>query len=303
MLVVSACGVSRSASLDAVAFSLESGSADELSAVEVTSESIEPVVDEVLASPRFINLAYGAVPPEDIRADVATRVLYEEVLDLELAKVGIDPDTVDTTDAQANFALQLAGALATEADPEAAAIEVGEEVSGYLDLLARLVSKQTALGEALLGDQGEPGTIEVPCASHILVATAEEADDVLAQLEDGGDFAALAMELSLDTGSGAAGGVLGCADPEQFVVEFRDAVISAPVGEIVGPVETQFGFHIIVVDEIQEQPEPVIDPATAAAPIVEAALRDLVVISGPGLEGYQWDPTVLAIVALDGATG
>jgi parvulin-like peptidyl-prolyl isomerase len=90
------------------------------------------------------------------------------------------------------------------------------------------------------------------CAAHILVASADEADAVLERLSAGEQFAALALELSTDTGSGAAGGDLGCDTPARYVTEFADATVTAPIGEIVGPVETQFGFHVIRVDSRTE---------------------------------------------------
>jgi parvulin-like peptidyl-prolyl isomerase len=85
------------------------------------------------------------------------------------------------------------------------------------------------------------------CASHILVATEDEANAAKVRLEAGEDFSALATELSLDTQS--PGGALPCpSQPEDFVQPFSSVVATAPVGELAGPVETQFGWHIVFVD-------------------------------------------------------
>ncbi|MBZ0286181.1 MAG: peptidylprolyl isomerase [Anaerolineae bacterium] len=84
-------------------------------------------------------------------------------------------------------------------------------------------------------------------ARHILVATEEEAQDVLAALQNGESFADLARAVSTDTGSGANGGELGWAPVTNFVDEFAAAVTDAPLGELIGPVETEFGWHIIQV--------------------------------------------------------
>ena len=93
-------------------------------------------------------------------------------------------------------------------------------------------------------------TLTSVCASHILLATQEEAEDVVARLDAGEDFGELATELSTDTGSGANGGVLGCTSPDTYVEEFKEAVVIAPIGEVYEEiVETQFGFHIILVTE------------------------------------------------------
>ncbi len=95
-------------------------------------------------------------------------------------------------------------------------------------------------------------------ARHILIPTGKDdaaaqklAQDVYAQAKAGKDFAALAKQYSQDPGSADKGGDLGWADRNQFVGPFADALFSMNVGEIRGPVKTQFGYHIIRLDEIQ----------------------------------------------------
>lgn len=93
----------------------------------------------------------------------------------------------------------------------------------------------------------------VGTVSHILVATRREARDVLGRLDDGEDFAAVATETSLDQGSAANGGSLGVDQPlSTYVGEFAEAATNAPIGEVVGPVQTEFGFHLIRVDDRRE---------------------------------------------------
>lgn len=91
-------------------------------------------------------------------------------------------------------------------------------------------------------------------ASHILVEAEDQARDLLAQLEEGADFAELAREHSQDEFSAVRGGDLGENPRGTFVQEFDDALWEAEEGEIVGPVQTQFGWHIIKVDELRETP-------------------------------------------------
>jgi len=102
------------------------------------------------------------------------------------------------------------------------------------------------------------------CASHILVATEPEATDALARIEGGEEFAAVAAEVSTDTGSGAQGGDLGCSPPDRFVAEFADALTTAEVDVPTDPVESEFGFHIILLreDEVPTEDE-VIEGLTA----------------------------------------
>ena len=81
-------------------------------------------------------------------------------------------------------------------------------------------------------------------ARHILVADQQAAEDLKTQIENGADFAALAREHSTCP-SGAQGGDLGEFGPGQMVPEFDRVVFSAEVGKVQGPVQTQFGFHLI----------------------------------------------------------
>jgi peptidyl-prolyl cis-trans isomerase C len=81
-------------------------------------------------------------------------------------------------------------------------------------------------------------------ASHILVKTREEADAIKADLDAGGDFEEAARRKSIDP-TGMRGGDLGFFQKGQFVPEFEQAVFSMSKGEVRGPVQTQFGWHII----------------------------------------------------------
>jgi peptidyl-prolyl cis-trans isomerase C len=84
-------------------------------------------------------------------------------------------------------------------------------------------------------------------ASHILVSDEALAKDLLTQIQGGADFAELARKHS-SCPSKAKGGSLGTFKPGQMVPEFNDAVFSkANVGEVYGPVKTQFGHHLILV--------------------------------------------------------
>lgn len=89
-------------------------------------------------------------------------------------------------------------------------------------------------------------------ASHILVDTEEEAKDIITQLADGADFATLAKEHSKDPGTAANGGELGYQRSEVYVDEFKDSIKHLEVGKISEPVKTQFGYHVIKVDDIRD---------------------------------------------------
>lgn len=93
-------------------------------------------------------------------------------------------------------------------------------------------------------------------ARHILVKTEAEAKDIIAQLGKGGDFAKIAKEKTLDTGSKDKGGDLGWFSPATMVKPFSDAVATLAKGGVTpSPVQSQFGWHVIkLVDTRVAQP-------------------------------------------------
>lgn len=92
-------------------------------------------------------------------------------------------------------------------------------------------------------------------ASHILVVTEEQAKDLKAQLDGGADFAELAKANSTD-GSSAGGGDLGWFGPGMMVKPFEDAVIALQPGQVSAPVQTQFGWHLILLAETRNAAAP-----------------------------------------------
>jgi len=92
-------------------------------------------------------------------------------------------------------------------------------------------------------------------ASHILVATEEEAKEIKAQLDDGADFAELAKEKSTGP-SGPNGGALGWFGKGQMVPEFEQAVIGLEKGQVSDPVQTQFGWHVVILNDKRKSEAP-----------------------------------------------
>ncbi|MEN6347803.1 MAG: peptidylprolyl isomerase [Syntrophomonas sp.] len=89
-------------------------------------------------------------------------------------------------------------------------------------------------------------------ASHILVDTQEKATEIKKRLANGEDFAGLAKENSTDTATMDNGGELGFFAKGEMAKEFETAAFALKVGEISAPVKTEFGYHIIKVEEIKE---------------------------------------------------
>ena len=95
---------------------------------------------------------------------------------------------------------------------------------------------------------------------HILVEKEDEAKDVIAQLQKGGKFDELAKARSKDPGSKDRGGDLDWNAPGGFVKPFSDAMIATPKGKFTAtPVQTQFGYHVIFVEDVREAKVPSFD--------------------------------------------
>jgi len=100
-------------------------------------------------------------------------------------------------------------------------------------------------------------------ARHILVETEEEAKKIAERLAKGEDFAALAKELSKDAGSGKDGGDLGYFTKDRMVKEFAEVAFATEKGKIAAPVKSQFGWHIIKVEDSRVKPLPEFDTVKA----------------------------------------
>jgi len=116
-----------------------------------------------------------------------------------------------------------------------------------------------ALYDANFADAG--GDLEWN-ASHILVATEEEAQSLIDQLNDGADFVALAQEFSTGP-SGPNGGALGWFGTGMMVPEFETAVAGLEAGEISAPVQTQFGWHVVKLNESRISAPPALEDVRA----------------------------------------
>ena len=95
--------------------------------------------------------------------------------------------------------------------------------------------------------------------SHILVETEDEAKKVEAELKKGGKFAKVAKAHSKDPGSKDNGGDLGWNVPANFVQPFGDAVVTLSKGQISAPVQTQYGWHVIKLEDTRELKVPTFD--------------------------------------------
>ena len=159
----------------------------------------------------------------------------------------------------------------------------------FLSKIAEQGLIDAAIREQLVEDVPEPSQEEIDaqrntavasltevCASHILVETEEEANEVLTRLDQGEEFGELAAELSTDTGSAENNGILPCGAPDGYVPPFRDAVLEATIGEVhPTAVESQFGYHVILVTD---RTDPAEDEVPTDDELAEAARQDGVLL-------------------------
>jgi peptidyl-prolyl cis-trans isomerase C len=96
-------------------------------------------------------------------------------------------------------------------------------------------------------------------ARHILVEEEAQAKAALARVRKGEDFAKVAIELSKDPGSGKEGGDLGFFAKDRMVAPFAEAAFNLKAGDVSEPVKTQFGWHVIKVEEKRTKPLPKFD--------------------------------------------
>ena len=93
-------------------------------------------------------------------------------------------------------------------------------------------------------------------ARHILVENEDEAKKIAARIKGGEDFAKVAAEVSKDPGSKTEGGDLGWFSKERMVAPFAEAAFKLNAGQVSDPVKTQFGWHVIKVEEKRTKPVP-----------------------------------------------
>jgi parvulin-like peptidyl-prolyl isomerase len=223
--------------------------------VAATVDGTDVTVAEVES---LIDSEGETVSKEDFATFLGARIQWAIFFDAAEADYGV---TV-TDDEVAAEADRLIDQLSTEGQAREDFLAERGITEEFLTNIAKQSAVDVKIREVLREDVAEPTADEIEearqvararltnaCVSHILVATEAEATDAMSRLEAGEEFGALATELSSD-GSAANEGALGCGTLEGYVPSFRDAAMEGPIGEVYPtPVESQFGFHVILVTE------------------------------------------------------
>ncbi len=167
-------------------------------------------------------------------------VLFEGILN-QLIDQTLLGDTVATDSLEMRLALEN----------EARAIRAASAIDGVIGTEPTEEELQAAYQETVAAIPEE----EEFNASHILVETEDEAKAIISELEGGADFAELAKEKSTGP-SGPNGGELGWFGRGSMVPDFENAAIALDVGAISAPVQTQFGWHVIKLNDKRIKPAP-----------------------------------------------
>ena len=185
-------------------------------------------------------------PTRDVLLQTLSQIAFREALELSLKTRKGKVTAKDREDAEARLKEQLTQApeVKLPADYRKKTLEQYAVESAVI--------RSFHLDDASLKAEYEKNPpAAVACAHHILVATETEATDAIKSLDTGTKFEDLAKLISTDTGSGASGGDLGCAEPSNYVAEFAAALEALKPGETSAPVKTEYGYHIIRRDEDQ----------------------------------------------------
>jgi foldase protein PrsA len=196
--------------------------------------------------------AYGVDTSDETLQINLRNSLLESLIVQELIVQEAENREITVSDEDVNAYIQSVKDSYGDAD---AYVKVLEE-NGYTEASYAEAVREQMVIELFRDDLvNHPEVVDVAKARHILVATEEEALDVIAQLDNGADFAALAQDISTDMGSAVDGGDLGYFalngdTTSKMVTEFSDAVRAQEIGvHSSAPVQSQFGYHIILVED------------------------------------------------------
>lgn len=222
-------------------------SAATVNGIDISRDLLETVVtdslDALFASASEAGTEFTdeqrAQAREEQQRQLLTLLVQDAVITSVTADAGAEVDEADRAEVRADIVEAVEGEerLQELLNQDGLSLSLFDEV---------LVPQQARVG-ALREQLAEGETLDTRTVRHILVESQEEADEVVAELEAGADFGELAAERSTDVGSGQQGGELGPAPRGSYVPPFEEAAWEAELDQVVGPVESEFGFHVLEV--------------------------------------------------------
>lgn len=212
-------------------------SATTVNGVEIAQPRIDAMV-------QMVEQQGQPVTPET-RQMVVDQLVTAEVLRQQAVKQGLDKSTEFRAVLENMQTMALAGQLIKDYQKRNPVTDAALQAE-YDKLKAEMPPKQSYL------------------ARHILVGSEAEARAVIASLKKGKPFAQLAKEKSKDPGSKNSGGELGWSEASAYVPEFGQALAKLQKGQVTAePVKTQFGWHVIQLEDVKSESLPPLDTLRA----------------------------------------
>lgn len=216
---------------------------------------------------------FASVRPEYLKQFLRDRAVYQLARkDNQADAAALDKQMAD---ARANFKTDDEFTQALKTTGYASADELRTEMERQMIVGAYLkgIQDRFKFGDALVAGyytlhKDKFNRDAQACVKHILVKTQPEAQAIVKSLQGGADFAQVAKDKSLDPGSGAQGGDLGCFGRGEMVESFDKASFSGPVNEL-QTVQSQFGWHVLMVTKRNEAG---LLPLEEAAPLIREQL-------------------------------
>lgn len=217
--------------------------------------------DAVSENPQFAEQVEADETGEfeaQVQAEILTGLIRARLLAQGAEELGIELTDDDIEAKREEIVAEVGGEEAFEEVIETNNLTEDTVTSQLRDLaLQDLVAEELTADLDVDDDEIEElyaQTYGTASARHILLETEEEAEAALGRVEAGEDFGALATELSTDPSAQQNAGDLGEFNRGAMVPEFDEAVFSAEAGDILGPIQTDFGFHVIEVLERDDGP-------------------------------------------------
>jgi len=261
-----------------------------ITALPLTAQETDAGADTVLATVNGTEITLGhlvamySLLPDQYR-ELEPQVLYDGMLE-QLVRQQVLADV-----AQDDMTRTMELGLANE-----------ERAFLAASLIDRIAAEDIPEEEVQAEYDAQYGEIEPVAefnASHILVETEEEAQALIDELADGADFAQLAAERSVGP-SGPNGGQLGWFTAGMMVPEFETAVFELEPGEVSVPVQTQFGWHVILLNDSRQQAVPTLEEVRPQLlqglrrARVDAQIEDLVGAAEIDRPALDIDPSLIA---------
>jgi peptidyl-prolyl cis-trans isomerase C len=200
--------------------------------------AVEITLGHAIALREQLPPQFQMIPADTLFPAIVDQLIEQELLAQSMAGMLANRDRLMLENEERNFIANIALTQVAEAALTEAALE-----TAYAAFAAEFA-------------QGEPA--REYNAAHILVRTQEEIETIAAEIAGGRDFGDAAREYSLD-GSGQSGGNLGWFGEGVMIQPFEDMVLSLEPGQVSAPVETRFGWHLILLNETRLAAVPPLD--------------------------------------------